>query len=1342
VANLFTFVDEIEVYRGRDEMLSQPYQGSPVTAADMNDFVNSQIQTKSLNIQRIVYDAQEIQQQVAAAAGLTTAQKAQYTSELADYIVQAMYDSLTANVVLPIDNLHANVFKVQAELWRAQGLADLVAWSTDSQWDDLAPTSAPIANSAGVSVTMMQNEFRSDAFSVSNTTNTDLVVYVRITGLPGGTNPSYIGVQEAAWTSDISVAGIASALVDATNTDNGYLIHVPAGMTRQVWLTFHPTATAAGEYAGTIVVDGGIAGMVNVPVDFQLSALQFPTTTALDVGGYDYTNTAFGDVKDSNKALLIAKMREHLVNAPWGTAAVMPLVQNPTDFSAFDAWLELWPAATTDTYHVMLQVGTTFGGLQMGTTEFNAAVQGWINAYVAYWTGKGIAPNRIVLELVDEPQTHAQATIIVNWATAIHQAQPNVLIFENPVFPDPAGADNADCSAVCNVSNILLLNRQLFLTGSESDRQFYEQQRDSGKTLNFYSCMGPVGQLDPYAYYRLQAWTCFAEDATSMFYWGFADQGGTYSWKLGYAWQFPYAPLLLEPNAVTDSKAIEAIREGMEDFQYLTMLKDRIAEMTTGNGPPAVIAAAQSVLDTAVATVLDDPNVGGYVGLYWTSEKDRTVADTMRIQVLEMLETLANYPSFSVQPTNQAADVGQTATFIAAVAGATPMTYQWQRYSSGTWQNVSGATGAYYTTPAAVQGDDGKLYRVVAANSYGSLTSSTAALFVNYGLEAWWKLDEASGASASDVSGKAHTGTLTNGPTWTFAGGILNGTVTLDGLNDYVSVPATSTLKYTTGQLTLSTWVWIDSAEATGGWLISKNWDSTHANYWLSLGADNKISFGVGNASESTSITTTSALATGVWHHLAATVDTGKTMRLYVDGTQVASSSHSISTWPSGNGLALLLGKKTTGSSSDQAGSFCGRLDNSRIYTHALSAEAIAEQSRCPVAYWKLDATSGTTAADASGNGNTGTLVNGSTWTTAGYINGGLQFDGTNDFVSVPSTTALKYTGGELTLGAWIRLDAEETTGGWLLSKAWNNSGQYNFWLRLGADNKVSFALQPELPGATEITTSTALLTGRWYHIAATVDTAKVMTLYIDGAAVASGVHSITSWAATDSNMALTLGTINANAVGSSYCIDGIMDNVRIFNQALNAAEVTTLVLDPPVAPTIESIVINDGNAQRSRLKSLTVTFNAIVAIDAGAFEVLKNGIGGGLVDILVTAMIVNNRTVATLTFSGSFTEGNSLKDGEYQLTVRGDRIRDSAASVWLDGDGDGFSGGNRVFGALAADKFFRKFGDSDGDRDVDSLDLFRFRQASANAYRWYFDFDDDGDSDSADLLQFRRRYA
>jgi hypothetical protein len=176
----------------------------------------------------------------------------------------------------------------------------------------------------------------------------------------------------------------------------------------------------------------------------------------------------------------------------------------------------------------------------------------------------------------------------------------------------------------------------------------------------------------------------------------------------------------------------------------------------------------------------------------------------------------------------------------------------------------------------------------------------------------------------------------------------------------------------------------------------------------------------------------------------------------------------------------------------------------------------------------------------------------------------------------------------------------------------------------------------------------------------------------------------------------------------------------------------------PAGAPVkVESVALNDGSAQRSMVNSITVTFGGAVVLDPGAIDLRRQN--GTLVDFRLDVSLVGGRTVAVLTFAGAEFVGGSLADGSYTLTVRADRVHDRWGRE-LDGDGDGVSGGDRV------DGFFRLFGDSDGDGDVDRLDRDRFRSAlrtsAADAgYLWYFDFDGDGDVDGRDNGQFHRRF-
>ena len=169
---------------------------------------------------------------------------------------------------------------------------------------------------------------------------------------------------------------------------------------------------------------------------------------------------------------------------------------------------------------------------------------------------------------------------------------------------------------------------------------------------------------------------------------------------------------------------------------------------------------------------------------------------------------------------------------------------------------------------------------------------------------------------------------------------------------------------------------------------------------------------------------------------------------------------------------------------------------------------------------------------------------------------------------------------------------------------------------------------------------------------------------------------------------------------------------------------------------TVQSVVINDGSAQRSMVTSLTVSFSTVVTLAPGAFELVRQE--GGETELQVAQAVVDGRSVDTLTFSGSGIIGGSLADGHYTLTIHGDRVHDGFGQA-LDGAGAG------VAGSDGTDAFFRLFGDSDGDGHLDLQDVLRFAstvgiRAGDAGYLWYFDYNGDGRVDLGDLFQLLKR--
>jgi hypothetical protein len=195
-------------------------------------------------------------------------------------------------------------------------------------------------------------------------------------------------------------------------------------------------------------------------------------------------------------------------------------------------------------------------------------------------------------------------------------------------------------------------------------------------------------------------------------------------------------------------------------------------------------------------------------------------------------------------------------------------------------------------------------------------------------------------------------------------------------------------------------------------------------------------------------------------------------------------------------------------------------------------------------------------------------------------------------------------------------------------------------------------------------------------------------------------------------------------------------------NATIADAQGQATLLGPP--PRIQSVVVNDGADQRSRVLDLTITFSGLVNFatsPAAAFTLTRNS--GGSVQFDAMANVVGGVTVVTLSnFVGSATEFGSLADGRYTLTALAGEITMGGQS--LDGNGDGTPGDNFSFGD--ADGLFRMFGDWNGDRQVDGVDFGAFSStynltSQLAGFLAAFDVNGDGVVDGFDFSHFSGRY-
>jgi hypothetical protein len=197
------------------------------------------------------------------------------------------------------------------------------------------------------------------------------------------------------------------------------------------------------------------------------------------------------------------------------------------------------------------------------------------------------------------------------------------------------------------------------------------------------------------------------------------------------------------------------------------------------------------------------------------------------------------------------------------------------------------------------------------------------------------------------------------------------------------------------------------------------------------------------------------------------------------------------------------------------------------------------------VGHWKFDEGSGNAAYDLSDYTNDGAINGGPEW-VAGKIGAALEFDGSDDYVDCGNDSSLNIN-GEITVAAWVKTTS--TAHGYFVSKgtAYDEIGHY----AIGQEYNVPLTFQFEIAGsggAVELDSNIAVNDGQWHHIVGVYDD-SVLKVYIDGVEenAMSGSNSLTG---------STAGGLTIGQRGSGNIIGGIIDEVRIYNQALTEPEI------------------------------------------------------------------------------------------------------------------------------------------------------------------------------------------
>ena len=232
-----------------------------------------------------------------------------------------------------------------------------------------------------------------------------------------------------------------------------------------------------------------------------------------------------------------------------------------------------------------------------------------------------------------------------------------------------------------------------------------------------------------------------------------------------------------------------------------------------------------------------------------------------------------------------------------------------------------------------------------------------------------------------------------------------------------------------------------------------------------------------------------------------------------------------------------------------------------------------AEAHDDPIAHWKFDETSGTTASDSSGSGRAVSLSGGPIW-TAGRVGGALQFDGANDVGRTAS--AIQFGSKVATASFWLWWDAYANDNDIVMelsSDFSRNDGTFVIIPNSASpcNNGLQISIQDGVSGARFRTECFARpLENVWHHYAVIIDNSTTMgdvKLYVDGVEQPSA--SIPNNEKDQSSVIRTDTMFLMSRAGSSWFGKGKLDDVRIYNRALSLDEIQALH-SGSVSPTEE----------------------------------------------------------------------------------------------------------------------------------------------------------------------------